>query len=238
MTTTIDLGEIAVDVVLKDIKNVHLSVHPPHGRVRLAAPKRTSMDSLRLYAISRLDWIKRQRRKMQDQERETPREYLERESHYVWGKRFLLTIEEVEAPPTMQQRHRRLLMQVRPSADQAKRREVLEEWYRGLVKVAAEKLITRWEPKIGVEVAGFYVRRMKTRWGSCNHRARTIRLNTDLARKPPECLEYIVVHEMIHILEPTHNDRFQKLMGQHMPDWKHRRQVLNRLPVRHEDWVY
>lgn len=238
MTTTIELGEISVDVVLKDIRNVHLSVHPPHGRVRIAAPRRTSLDSLRLYAISRLDWIKREQRKLREQQRETPREYLERESHYVWGKRYLMTVEEVEQPPSIERKHNRLILRVRPGADAIKRRQILDQWYRELVKTSAIELISAWEPKIGVEVADFYVRRMKTRWGSCNHQAQTIRLNTDLARKPPECLEYIVVHEMIHILEPTHNERFQKLMKQHLPEWKHRRQVLNRLPVRHEDWGY
>ena len=238
MTTTIELGEISVDVVLKDIQNVHLSVHPPHGRVRISAPKRTSLDSLRLYAISRLDWIKKQQRKLREQERETPREYLERESHYVWGKRYLMTVEEVDQPPSIDRRHNRLILRVRPSAGAAKRRDVLEQWYRDLVRTAAADLIPQWEPKIGVEITGFYVRRMKTRWGSCNHQAQTIRLNTDLARKPLECLEYIVVHEMIHVLEPTHNERFQKLMTEFLPDWKHRREVLNRLPVRHEDWSY
>ncbi|UUO08099.1 M48 family metallopeptidase [Blastopirellula sp. J2-11] len=236
--TTIELGEMAVDVVLKDIKNVHLSVHPPSGRVRIAAPRRTSIDSLRLYAISKLGWIKKEQRKLREQERETPRDYLERESHYVWGKRYLLSVHEADQPPMIEQRHRRLVLTVRPGASKLKRRQIMEDWYRELVKSAAVDLFAKWEPKIGVEVAGFYVRRMKTRWGSCNHNAQTIRLNTDLARKPPECLEYIVVHEMIHILEPTHNDRFQKLMGRYLPDWKHRRQVLNRLPVRHEDWGY
>src|SRR5262249_41335488 len=134
--------------------------------------------------------------------------------------------------------HNRLLLHVRTGSSDAKRQEVVEDWYRQQVKSATLQLIQHWEPIIGVSVAGFYVQRMKTRWGSCNSQPRTIRLNTDLARKPRECLEYIVVHEMIHILEPTHNERFQMLMSRFMPDWQHRRQVLNRLPVRHEDWDY
>lgn len=238
MTSQLELGDIAVDVVLKDIKNVHLSVHPPTGRVRIAAPERMNMDAIRLFAISKLGWIKAQQRKLQEQERETPREFLERESHYVWGKRYLLTVDEANEPPSVELQHNRIVLKVRLGTVEAKRGQILENWYREQVKTAAADLIAKWEPKIGLAVSRFYVRRMKTRWGSCNSPARTIRLNTDLAKKPPECLEYIVVHEMLHILEPTHNERFQSLMQRFMPDWKLRRQVLNRLPVRHEAWRY
>ena len=238
MTARIELGDVAVDVVLKDIKNVHLSVHPPTGRVRLAAPQRMDMDAIRLFAISKLGWIKKQQRKLQEQERETPREYLERESHYVWGKRYLLSVDEVNEPPSVELKHNKMLLRVRPESDEAKRQQIVEDWYREQVKNATADLITKWEPKIGVTVVGFYVRRMKTRWGSCNSQAQTIRLNTDLAKKPRECLEYIVVHEMIHILEPTHNERFQAYMNEFMPEWEHQRQVLNRLPVRHDHWEY
>lgn len=238
MTGTLELGDLEIDVVLKDIKNVHLSVHPPAGRVRIAAPRRTDMETVRLFAISKLGWIRQQQRKLLEQERETPRDYVERESHYVWGKRYLLTVVEADARPAVELKHRTMLLQVRPGSDEAKKQDVVENWFREQVRRAATDVIARWEPRIGVTVTGFYVRRMKTRWGSCNSKAGTIRLNTDLAKKPRECLEYIVVHEMIHILEPTHNERFMALMNHFMPDWKQRRQTLNRLPVRHEDWAY
>jgi hypothetical protein len=238
MATTIELGSIPVDVVLKDIKNIHLSVYPPAGRVRISAPARMSVERIRLFAISKLDWIKEQQRKLREQERETPREFLCRESHYVWGKRYLLSIVEENAPPLVELKHKRMFLRLRPSADDNKRHQVIETWYRTELKTATQELIAKWEPRIGVTVCGFFVQRMKTRWGSCNSQARTIRLNTDLAKKPCECLEYIVVHEMIHILEPTHNERFQELMGSFMPDWEHRRETLNRLPVRHENWDY
>lgn len=234
----LELGEITIDVVLKDIKNVHLSVNPPLGRVRIAAPERMSMETIRLFAISKLGWIKDQQRQLREQNRETPREFLERESHYVWGKRYLLSIEEADAPPSVELKHRRMVLRVRPSAGAAKRQQVLEEWYRAQARSAAADFAASWAPKIGVTVEGIYVQRMKTRWGSCNSQARRIRLNTDLAKKPRECLEYLVVHEMLHIIEPTHNENFQSLMRYFMPDWQHRRQVLNRLPVRHEDWLY
>jgi predicted metal-dependent hydrolase len=196
------------------------------------------MEAIRLFAISKLGWIKRQQNKLNEQQRETPREYLERESHYVWGKRYLLSVVEADEPPSVELTHNRMSLRVRPRSDEAKRQRVIEDWYREQTKTATAELIAKWERKIGVTVAGFYVQRMKTRWGSCNSQARTIRLNTDLAKKPRECLEYIVVHEMIHILEPTHNERFQALLRRLMPDWENRRQVLNRLPVRHEQWQY
>lgn len=238
MAEQLELGDITIEVVLKDIKNVHLSVNPPTGHVRVAAPRRMKMETIRLYAISKLDWIKSQQRRIRAQERETPRELLERESFDVWGKRYLLSVVEAEQRPCVTLEHNHMVLQVRYGSDLGKRRQVVEDWYREQVRAATVELISKWEPKVGVEVARLYVRRMKTRWGSCNSQARTIRLNTDLGRKPRECLEYIVVHEMVHILEPTHNERFQSLMNEFMPDWDHRRQVLNHLPVRHENWVY
>jgi predicted metal-dependent hydrolase len=234
----INLGDIAVDVVLKDIKNVHLSVHPPTGRVRISAPKRMSIDTIRVFAISKLDWIRHQQTKLREQERETPREYVERESHYVWGKRYLLTISESEEPPSIEVKHSRMLLRVRPRTHEDKRKALVEEWYREQLKEAVTPLLARWPPMLGVSVERFFVQRMKTQWGSCNHTARTIRLNTELAKKPVECLEYIVLHELVHLVEPTHNTRFVALMDRFMPKWQFHRQVLNRLPVRREKWSY
>jgi predicted metal-dependent hydrolase len=238
MQTQVQLGDIAVDVVRKDIKNVHLGVHPPTGRVRIAAPSRMSLDTIRAFAISKLSWIRKQQRKLAGQERETPREYLNRESHYVWGQRYLLKLIEGDFPPSVELNHNRMILRVRHGVTGEKKQTILEEWYRKQVKDAALSLITKWERLMGVKVQRLFVQRMKTKWGSCNHRARTIRLNTDLARKPKECLEYIVVHELVHLLEPTHNARFVALMDQFMPKWQSHRNALNRLPVRHERWEY
>jgi predicted metal-dependent hydrolase len=234
----IKLGTIAVDVVFKDIKNVHLSVYPPAGRVRISAPSHMNLEVVRIFAASKLDWIKRQQKKLREQERETAREYLDRESHYVWGKRYLLKVHEVDEPPTIELKASGMVLQVRPGTDEYKAQAIVEEWYREQIKKAAPPMLAKWQPLMGVEVDRFFVQRMKTRWGSCNHEARTIRLNTELAKKPQECLEYIVVHEMAHLLEPTHNARFVILMDQFMPRWQFYRQVLNRLPVRHESWDY
>jgi predicted metal-dependent hydrolase len=238
MRSRIQLGDIGVDVVRKDIKNVHLSVHPPTGRVRIAAPERMSLDTVRVFAIAKLPWIKKQQRKLREQERETPREYIDRESHYVWGKRYLLKVLEADQPASVELNHGRMILHVRPGTDKAKRQAILEDWHREQLRRAVPPLINKWERLIGVVVRRVFIQRMKTKWGSCNDRAGSIRLNTDLARKPRECLEYIVVHEMVHLLEPTHNARFVALMDQFMPKWQSHRDVLNRLPVRHESWDY
>lgn len=232
------LGNITVDVVFKDIKNVHLSVYPPVGKVRIAAPSRMNLDTVRLFAISKLAWIKQQQRKLREQERETPREYLDLESHYVWGKRYLLTVVEKDQPPAIELKHNKMFLCVRPDTDEAKKQAFVDHWYREQVKKAAPAIIAKWEPLLGVKANRFFVRRMKTKWGGCRPETKSIRLNTDLAKKPPECLEYIVVHEMVHLLEPTHNQRFVALMDQFMPKWHYYRNALNHLPVRHEHWGY
>jgi predicted metal-dependent hydrolase len=236
--TQIKLGDIAADVVLKDIKNVHLGVYPPTGRVRISAPTRMSVDTIRLFAISKLDWIKQQQQKQREQARESPREYLDRESHYVWGRRYLMKVLEVDAPAKVQLEHGTLVLHVRPDSEPAIRRDVVSAWYRELLKVEMPPLIAAWEPRLEVSVSGFFVQQMKTKWGSCNSTGRTIRLNTELAKKPRECLEYLVLHEMVHLLEPTHNARFVALLSQFMPEWELRRQTLNRLPVGHSTWEY
>jgi predicted metal-dependent hydrolase len=238
MTTTLHLGEIAVDVVLKDIKNIHLSVHPPLGKVRIAAPLRMDLDTIRVFAITKLAWIKNQQKKLRVQERETPREYLDRESHYVWGKRYLLKLVEKDAPPTVELWHTKLFLQLRPEASQEKKQEVLDAWYREQLKGAAPQLIAKWEKVLGVKAGKVFVQKMKTKWGSCNPVAGNIRLNTDLAKKPLQCLEYIVAHELTHLLERHHNDRFTALMDAHMPQWRQYREMLNGLPLAHQEWGY
>ncbi|MFQ3582229.1 M48 family metallopeptidase [Chloracidobacterium validum] len=238
MGEQIQLGELTIEVVFKDIKNLHLSVHPPAGRVSISAPRRMSMDAIRGFAISKLAWIRQQQTKICAQEREPEREYIDRESHYLWGRRYLLSVVERDEPPAIEIRHNKLILGIRPGTDAAKRATLLEAWYREQVKLAVPPLVAKWELELDVKVARFFVQRMRTRWGSCNPEARNLRFNTDLAKKPRECLEYIVVHEMVHLLEPTHNRRFVALMDRFMPTWKQHKQALNRLPVRHEDWEY
>lgn len=233
-----DLGGIMVDVLKKDIKNVHLSVHPPTGRVRISAPLRMGTDTIRVFAIAKLGWIKQHQQKLSVQERETPREYVDRESHYLWGKRYLLKIVESASDYGVELRHNYLVLKVRHDADQLKKQDVLDEWYRGQVRTVAMPLVQKWERLIAVKANKLFVQRMKTRWGSCNAKAESVRFNSELAKKPVECLEYIIVHELTHLREPTHNRRFIELMDRFLPDWHHRRDSLNRLPVRHENWKY
>ncbi len=238
MVTRVVIGDIPVDVVLKDIRNIHLSVHPPAGRVRISAPSGMNIETIRLYAISRLGWIKKQQRKLRGQERETPREYLNRESHYLWGKRYLLKIIERDAPSAVDVQHSAIHLYIRPDASQEKKQFTLDEWYRRQLKVALPDLIALWEKRVGVRVNEFGIKKMKTKWGTCNPDARRIWVNLELAKKPKECLEYIVVHEMVHLLEHHHNERFIALMDDMLPKWRSLRDDLNRLPVKHEEWEY
>ena len=238
MATRFKLGEIPVDVVLKDIKNIHLSVYPPAGAVRISAPSRMSIDTIRVFAISKLGWIKPQQAKLRGQERETPREYLDRESHYIWGRRYLLQVVECDEPPSVELKHRRMVLRLRPGTDDARKQAVVADWYRSEVKEAAAPLIAKWEPVLGVKVDRLFVQRMKTKWGSCNTETRSIRLNTDLAKKPVDCLEYIVVHEMAHLVVRRHDERFVSLVGKCLPNWKLLKQTLNGSPLSHQDWLY
>ena len=236
MAETIQLGEIAIALTCKDVKHAHLSVHPPSGRVTLVAPQGTRSEVARAYAISKLGWIRDQQAKMRGQARETVRQYIERESHYLWGWRYLLTVREEEAKPSIRLSHRTIMLTVRPGSDGVKCAEVVHDWHKSLLHEAVRELIARWEPKLGVDVARYFLQRMKTKWGSCNHRTGTIRLNTELVKKPRDLLEYVVVHEMLHLIEPTHSDRFLALMNKHYPAWREARVELNKLPLAAESW--
>ncbi len=236
MPDSIQLGEIAIALTRKDVKHTHLSVHPPSGRVTLVAPRGTRREVARAYAISKLGWIRDQQERMRSQARETTRQFVERESHYLWGRRYLLTVKEEDAKPSIRLSHRTITLTVRPGGDGAKCAAVMHEWHKLLLHEAVRELITLWEPKLGVGVAGYFVQRMKTKWGSCNFRAQTIRINTELVKKPKDLLEYVVVHEMLHLLEPTHSERFFGLMNKHYPTWREARAELNELPLAPASW--
>lgn len=238
MPEHIDLGDIRVEVQRKNNKHAHLYVYPPEGRVRISAPMHMGLDTLRAFAISRLSWIKAQQRQMRVQPRETEREYLNRESHQVWGRCYLLEVIEVDAPPAVELKHSTLVLQVRPGSDEARRGELLESWYRQQLRARLPVLLEKWQFRMGVNVRRILVQRMKTRWGGCNPSTGNIRLNTELAKKPPECLEYILVHELAHLIESTHNARFIALMDNFIPHWRQIKDELNRLPVRHEEWEH
>lgn len=234
MATQMQLGTITVDVIRKDIKNVHLSVLPPNGAVRIAAPKRMNMDAIRLFAISKLPWIKKHQKKLQDQVREPAPDYVDRESHYLWGRRYLLKIVEHDGAAKIDLQHKAIVLSVRPSTSKDKREALLEAWYREQLRAALPTILQKWQPLLKVTAKRVFVQRMKTRWGSANPRRHFIRLNTDLAKKPPECLEYVVLHELSHFLAPRHDARFIALLDQNMPHWRSIRDGLNQGPLRLE----
>ncbi len=234
----IDLGNMTVDVEKKNIKNIHLSVYPPTGRIRIAAPLRLDLETIRMFAISKLSWIKRQQEKLNKQARETPREYITRESHYFLGKRYLMQVIKTEAKPSVFIKHDKMILYIKPESNSKQKQVILLEWYRKQLKELVPKYIAKWEEIMQVKVAEFGIKKMKTKWGTCNAEAKRIWINLELAKKPLECLEYIVVHEMVHLLERNHNDRFLYYMEAYLPNWKSLKDELNRLPICHADWKY
>ena len=234
----IKLGDIDIEVTLKAIKNVHLSVYPPYGKVKVAAPSRMSIENIKIYTISKLGWIKEQQKKFKSQIRESKREYLTKESHYYLGKRYMLKITEINSAPSVILKHKTIELYIRPQTSKLKMHLVLEDWYRSELKLIIQELITKWEKKIGVKSESFGIRKMKTKWGSCNTDTKSVLLNLELAKKPYQCIEYIVVHELVHLLERRHNDRFITLMNRFLPEWKQLKNDLNRLPISHFEWEY
>lgn len=236
---TIEVAGIPVEMVRKDIKNLHLGVYPPNGRVRVAAPLLLDDEAVRLAVVSRLRWIRRQRENFAKQDRQSQREMITGESHYFQGRRYRLDVVEQEGRPSVKLRNSRTMqLTVRPDMDREAREAVLLRWYRRGLRDILPDLLAKWEPKVGVQVAECRIKKMKTRWGTCNREARRIWLNLELVKKPPACLEYILVHEMVHFLERHHNDRFRDLIDQHMPQWRQHRDELNRAPLAHEAWTY
>jgi len=233
------IGGLAVDVVRKNIKNLHLGVYPPHGRIRVAAPQGMDDEAIRLVVITKLAWIKRQQIRFRTQERQSPREYIYRESHYHFGHRYLLNVIEQEGPAKIVIRNKKVLdLFVPEGSDIPKRERVMHAWYRGELKALIPTIIKKWEPVLGVEVSFYGIKKMKTKWGSCNSRAARIWINLELAKKSIQCLEYIVVHEMVHLLHRHHDEIFKGLMDRVMPQWRLYRDELNRAPLGHDTWIY
>lgn len=235
----IEVSGLKVELVRKDIKNLHVGVYPPNGRVRVAAPNRLNDEAIRLAVISRLGWIRRKQEDFKKQIRQSEREMVTGESHYYQGRRYRLKVIEKESPALVRIRNKATLeLQVRPGADRAKREEIINQWYRQRLRNKIPEFISKWEKTIGVSVSDWGIKKMKTRWGSCNIKAKRIWLNLELAKKPMACLEYIIVHEMVHFLERNHNDRYKELMGKFMPKWRLYRDELKRAPLAHEGWDY
>ena len=230
---------ISVEIVRKDIKHLHLGVYPPSGRVRVASPSRLDDDAVRLAVISRLGWIRRQQAEFAQQDRQSQREFVTGESHYFWGRRYRIDMIEYNGPPAVRLPNNTTMeLRVRPGSDREVREAVLHRWYRHQLRAELPALVAKWQPRVGVIVNDVRIKKMKTRWGSCNAVAGRIWLNLELVKKPPSCLAYILVHEMVHFLERHHNERFRALMDALMPQWRLYKDELNRAPLAHETWRY
>lgn len=234
----LQIGELDMQLNRKTIKNLHISVLPPDGKVRVSAPERMTDTAIRLAVISRLAWIKKQQRDFARQPRQSDREMVSGECHYIWGKRHRLDVIERAGRHEVKIRRAKLRLFVNPGTTVANRALVLSEFYREILKQRIESSIEHWQNEIGVNASAWGVKRMKTKWGSCNTDAGRIWLNLELAKKPPECLEYILVHELVHLLERKHNERFKAYMEKYMPDWRERRNLLNKMPLAHNRWLY
>ena len=235
----IDVRGISVEVTRKDIKNFYIGVHPPDGRVRVSAPLHFNTDAIQMAVISRLGWIRRQQAAFERQERQSQREFVTGESHYFRGRRYRLDVVEQDAPSKIWlPNNTKIALSVRPGADRKAREAVIQRWYRQHLRTQLPPLLEKWEPKLGVSVNEVRIRKMKTLWGSCNVEAKRIWLNLELAKKPESCLVYVLVHEMVHLLERDHSDRFHALMDRFLPQWRIYQDQLNRAPLAHENWQY
>lgn len=232
----ISVGEIDVEVVRKQIKNLHLGVYPPFGRVRVAAPLTVNDDAVRLAVITRLGWIKRQQAKFAAQARQSARSYVSGETHFHLGVPYRLRVLRRDGAPRVRIATDRLELTVPPGSDRDYRERVVQRWQRSELRERAQALVTSWAEAMALPLPAFGIKRMRTKWGSCNTASKRIWLNLELAKKPPACIDYLVCHEVAHLIEPSHGERFIALMDRHMPRWRVVRAELNREPLGHEEW--
>ena len=233
------ISGMEIQVVRKNIKNLHLAVLPPDGKVRVAVPHHVTDEQVRLAIITKLAWIRRQQADFSQQPRQTEREMINGESHYLWGRQYRLEVIEQVGKHRLETKGKsKLRLYVQPGTSVENRLLVLNNWYREQLKLKVAELVEHWSPIIKRKPKACGIRKMKTKWGSCNIEAKRIWLNLELVKKPPECLEYILVHELVHLLERHHNDRFRKHMDKFLPKWREHRNLLNKLPLAYEDWQY
>lgn len=231
MQKNIQLNEISIKIIRKNIKNTHLSVYPPNGRVVLVTPRKIRFEVARAYAISKIKWIRTQQSRIRNQVREFPRKFIDRESHQLWGRYYLLKVNYKNEKPKVLLSNKNIVLTVRPGFGKIKKAKVINDWHKMLLHSFIPILIKKWEKKLNVKVSSYFLQKMKTRWGSCNKISRSVRFNTELVKKPKDLVEYIVVHEMVHLIEPKHNDRFIKILSKYYPQWQEARAELNRLPI-------
>lgn len=233
----LQLGPIEALIVRKPVKNLHLSVLPPNGWVRVTAPQNMNDDAIRTLLALRLPWIKKQQAKFSGQQRQTKRDYVSGESHYFLGKRYKLEVVYKDEPPKVTVKGKnKIVLQVKPKATTKKKQEILTDWYREELHCVIDELITKWQKKIGVEVSSWGIKQMKTRWGTCNHEQAKILLNLELSKKPIACIEYVVVHELVHLIEKKHNEKFVALVAKYIPKWKSLKDELNSFILSYDEW--
>ncbi|WP_442498206.1 M48 family metallopeptidase [Methylobacter sp. sgz302048] len=235
---TLQIGAITIQINRKAIKNLHISVLPPDGKVRVSAPESMTDTAIRMAVVSRIPWIKKQQSDFANQPRQSDREMVSGECHYLWGKRHRLNVVERVGCHEVKVARGKINLYVNPGTSVENRTLALTEFYRAALKARVEKLINGWQSTIGITITAWSVKKMKTKWGSCNTQAKRIWFNLELAKKPHECLEYILVHELVHLLERNHNERFRAHMDRFMPNWRERRELLNRMPLAHNTWAY
>ena len=236
-SSLLQIGSIGVLVIRKPIKNLHLSVLPPEGSVRVSSPLGMNDDAIRTLIATKIPWIRKQKAKFEGQERQTKREYVSGESHYFLGRRYRLEVVYENVPPRAGLKGKdKIILRVRPNSTLGRREQVLLDWYRSELRRISEELLDAWQKRIGVAAESWGIKRMKTRWGTCNQRAGRIWLNSELAKKPVACIEYVVVHELVHLIERKHNERFVGLMTRHLPKWRSLKEELNRFVLSHETW--
>lgn len=235
----LQIGSMEVLVVRKPIKNLHLSILPPDGKIRVSSPLQMKDDAIRTLIATRISWIRKQKAKFAAQTRQTPREFVSGEDHYFFGQRYRLEVLHKDEPPKVFLKGKnRIILQVRPNTTLERREEIMMDWYRGELRPVAEDLLKKWQKTIGVQVRLWGIKKMKTRWGTCNQKALRILLNLELIKKPSGCIEYVIVHELLHLIEKKHNENFVKLMTKHLPNWRSRKEELNRFILSHEEWSY
>jgi len=237
MATSIIMSGIQIEKIRKDIKNIHLSVHPPDGRVRVSVPLSTSDETLRIFLITKSDWIKKQRKRFSKQERQTKREYVSGESHYFFGRKYHLGVKEDRTNPMIEfAKNNRIESFVKPKSTITQRRLIFERFYRNELEKIIPKLREKWPEKVGVRVDQIRIKKMKTKWGTCNQTEKRIWLNLELAKHPIHCIDYVFVHELVHFKERTHNDRFVALLSEAYPRWKQRKEELNNAILGYCEW--
>ena len=233
----LQVGGIEAVVLYKPVKNLHLNVLPPVGKVRVTAPQNMNDDAIRTFLATRIIWIKKMQSKFRNQARQTPREYVSGETHYVFGKQYRLEVSENKNSPAITFKgNSKIILNIKPETSTLKREKVVLGWYRQQLNNFLEKAIIKWEKKIGVKTNKWTVRRMKTRWGTCNYKKKNIWLNLELAKKPESCIEYVIVHELLHLIEEKHSEKFVKLLTQYLPKWQSEKEELNRMMLSHEEW--